>query len=70
MIVVSLAGGLGNQLFQYAHARTLSSRYSIPIFLDKRLLDPSVSNRPYADIRFVGEEYCDDRYNYYLQLMI
>ncbi len=38
MIIVQLNGGLGNQLFQYAHGRKLSHERGVPLFLDDRLL--------------------------------
>jgi len=34
MIVVRLFGGLGNQMFQYAMARSLADRYDVPLKLD------------------------------------
>lgn len=37
MIVVELAGGLGNQCFQYAAARTAADRLGVPLGLDLRL---------------------------------
>jgi hypothetical protein len=36
MIVVRLAGGLGNQMFQYAAGRALSLRTGLPLVLDRR----------------------------------
>ena len=33
-VIVSLTGGLGNQMFQYAAGRTLSLRLSVPLVLD------------------------------------
>jgi hypothetical protein len=37
--VARLAGGVGNQMFQYAFARTLADRHSAPLILDARKLD-------------------------------
>ena len=37
MIVVKLMGGLGNQMFQYAMARTLAHRHECEILIDKSL---------------------------------
>jgi hypothetical protein len=34
MIISKLQGGLGNQLFQWAFAKSLSLRYNTPLFLD------------------------------------
>lgn len=34
MIVVKLMGGLGNQLFQFAHGRALASKYKTDLILD------------------------------------
>lgn len=34
MIVVRVVGGLGNQMFQYAHGRALSLRHRVPLRLD------------------------------------
>jgi len=39
MIVVKLKGGLGNQMFQYAHGRNLSYRRKTVLKLDKSFLD-------------------------------
>lgn len=36
-VVSCLQGGLGNQLFQYAMARSLSIDYGLPVFFDRRL---------------------------------
>ena len=38
MIVVQLAGGLGNQLFQYAAGRALAERHGVQLRLDLRAL--------------------------------
>ena len=34
MIIVQLTGGLGNQLFQYAAAKSLSLHHNVPLLLD------------------------------------
>jgi hypothetical protein len=34
MVIVQLTGGLGNQLFQYAAARSLSLHHNVPLLLD------------------------------------
>ncbi|MGB6068613.1 MAG: alpha-1,2-fucosyltransferase [Desulfomonilaceae bacterium] len=34
VVIVALNGGLGNQMFQYAAARTVSSRLNVPLKLD------------------------------------
>jgi hypothetical protein len=39
MIIVKLAGGLGNQMFQYACGRALSSKHNVPLFLDHSFLE-------------------------------
>jgi hypothetical protein len=38
MIIARLAGGLGNQMFQYAFARTLSLRHNTPLKIDLSFL--------------------------------
>src|SRR5258706_16295571 len=47
MILVSLNGGLGNQLFQYALGRRLSYERQLPLFFDLSLLESSWSIRQY-----------------------
>jgi hypothetical protein len=39
MIIVRLAGGLGNQMFQYACGRALAARYSTSLALDHSFLE-------------------------------
>jgi len=39
MIVVRLAGGMGNQMFQYAVGRALSVKHGVPLKLDTTFLD-------------------------------
>ena len=34
MITVSLIGGLGNQMFQYAAGKALAERHGVPLALD------------------------------------
>lgn len=34
MIIVQLTGGLGNQLFQYAAAKSLSLHHDVPLLLE------------------------------------
>jgi hypothetical protein len=38
MLIVKLMGGLGNQMFQYAHGRCLSLKYNVPLKLDLTFL--------------------------------
>ena len=39
MIIVKLMGGMGNQMFQYAIAKSLSVKYGIPFVMDRKYLD-------------------------------
>lgn len=39
MIIVKLMGGMGNQMFQYAMAKSLSVKYNIPFSMDRYYLD-------------------------------
>lgn len=48
MIVVRLAGGMGNQLFQYAFSRVLSLKYNLPVFLDTRVYNKSKTRIGYT----------------------
>lgn len=41
MIIVSLTGGLGNQLFQYAAARSLAAHHKTDMYLDLSFYTPS-----------------------------
>lgn len=55
MIIVRLAGGLGNQMFQYALGRALALRHGVPLLLD---LEPLQDRTPRpARQRFVFREY-------------
>lgn len=40
MILVQLKGGLGNQMFQYAAARSLALKYEVPLLLDTGSYEP------------------------------
>ena len=55
MILVKLMGGMGNQMFQYAMARTLAHRHNCQLLIDKslcaeaeRLNSSGLSLRPYG----------------------
>ena len=39
MIIVKLQGGMGNQMFQYAIAKSLSVKYNIPFYMYREHLD-------------------------------
>jgi len=39
MIIVKLMGGMGNQMFQYALAKSLSVKYDIPFCMDRNYID-------------------------------
>jgi Glycosyl transferase family 11 len=39
MIVIQLAGGLGNQMFQYAYGKALSAKLKVPFYIDASLLN-------------------------------
>jgi hypothetical protein len=39
MIITKIQGGLGNQMFQYAYGKNLSSKYNTELRLDKRFYD-------------------------------
>ena len=63
MIITKLVGGLGNQMFQYAFARTLSLRHNTPLkidlsFLKNRNMGPNFVYRNYElDIFNVIEDF-------------
>ncbi len=42
MITVRLSGGMGNQMFQYAHGRALSLKHNVPLKLDVTFLNHRV----------------------------
>lgn len=58
MITVKLAGGLGNQMFQYAIGRHISIKYNTKLSLDLSFL----LNRGYGD-KFVYRDYYLDIFN-------
>lgn len=39
MIIVKLQGGMGNQMFQYAAAKSLSNKYNVPFYMDRYYID-------------------------------
>ena len=39
MIIVKLMGGMGNQMFQYAMAKSMSMKYNVPFLMDRYSLD-------------------------------
>jgi hypothetical protein len=52
MIIIRLMGGLGNQMFQYAFAKSLSIRYNKKLIIDNTLLNklkknPEITPREY-----------------------
>jgi hypothetical protein len=57
-LVVQLSGGLGNQLFQYAAARTLADRESMSLILDCRFFQNDIYGRTFEldalNVRFDG----------------
>ncbi|SEW52333.1 alpha-1,2-fucosyltransferase [Chitinophaga arvensicola] len=61
MIALQLFGGLGNQMFQYALGRHLSTKYNLPLFLNKTIYEENRSDRVYAlDVFKLGENIVDD----------
>ena len=44
MIYLNLDGGLGNQMFQYAFARSLTLKYKTELFFIEKLLNKKVKN--------------------------
>jgi len=48
MIVVRLAGGMGNQLFQYAFSRALSLEYNLPFYFDTRVYNNNKIRESYT----------------------
>jgi len=48
MIIVSLKGGLGNQMFQYALGLALSVKHSVPLKLDLRYLNDRTPRRNFV----------------------
>lgn len=61
MIVAKIQGGLGNQLFQYSYARTLSHLYNTPLKLDISSYDPNPENK--SRDRELGRLYVLDKFN-------
>lgn len=62
MIIVKLIGGLGNQLFQIAFARTLSLKYGGKISIDKKAYK-RYKIRDYSLTNFPISELIEDFYN-------
>lgn len=58
MLIVAIFGGLGNQMFQYATARSLATKLSIPLKLDLTLLKDRTERKD-----FTYREYELDMFN-------
>jgi hypothetical protein len=52
MIIIQLQGGLGNQMFQYAFARILAKRNSVPLKLDKSFFDTFSNEQEFTQRNF------------------
>lgn len=60
MIVAKLQGGLGNQLFQWAFARSLSNLYNVSLYLDTSFYNqniPGVTKRNFSLNKFPNLKY-------------
>jgi len=49
MIITSLKGGLGNQLFQYAFGRRMALQNNSPLQLDMSFFNTAKGNRPFSE---------------------
>lgn len=59
MIISSLKGGLGNQIFQWAYGKFLSEQYSVPLYLDISFYDNQMgaTEREFCLNKFPNLEY-------------
>jgi hypothetical protein len=59
MIISKIQGGLGNQIFQWAHGKTLSIMYNSDLFLDTSYYNNQFGNTPrnYELIKFPNLKY-------------
>ena len=59
MIINTIKGGLGNQMFQWACGRNLSIKYKMPVYLDTSYYKISNSNRNFELFEFPHLKYID-----------
>lgn len=52
MIIVKLKGGLGNQMFQFAAAKRLAVKHTVPLKFDMSFLDTEPENERYTKREF------------------
>lgn len=68
MIIVRLSGGMGNQMFQYAHGRILSLKYNVILKIDTTFLDHRIKMPHFIRPNFSFRNFDLDVFNIQIEI--